>query len=328
LKEFCDFVEIRYEELLYHTKTRWLTLFPAIGKLQKMYPALKAYFLSQPKNSVPSTIRNFFEDEMAELYLWFLHSNMFIFHVKISELERENMSATEVIDITDFVLTSLRNRLQEEYVPLNVREALESLTESGLEQKCIHFKKQMAEFYNTCLEYLQKWILPLEELKCFQWMKMQNLKNIKFKELDSCLHYLRRKNVKIEESKLFDQFCNLKQYAANLSEEDYKSPLDRQWVNFLKAHPNSESNSELLQICQFYFAIPSHNACVERVFSLINSQWTKERNRLCLESIKGIILVKFNLRHLSCVDFYQYLLDDKQHSLLRQIGSSEKYYVL
>jgi predicted nucleic acid-binding Zn finger protein len=64
LKEFCDFVELKYEELLRHTKTRWLTLFPAIEKILKMYPALKEYFLSQPTRSVPTIIQKFFEDEL------------------------------------------------------------------------------------------------------------------------------------------------------------------------------------------------------------------------------------------------------------------------
>jgi hypothetical protein len=39
-----------------------------------------------------------------------------------------------------------------------------------------------------------------------------------------------------------------------------------------------ECFSELLIIAEFFLAIPSHNANTERVFSLMKSQWTKERN--------------------------------------------------
>jgi len=78
-------------------------LFPAVEKILKMYPALKGYFLSQPTRSVPTIIQKFFEDELSELYLFVLHSNMFIFHVRISELERENDSAIEVIQVIDSV---------------------------------------------------------------------------------------------------------------------------------------------------------------------------------------------------------------------------------
>jgi len=32
-------------------------------------------------------------------------------------------------------------------------------------------------------------------------------------------------------------------------------------------------------MCQYLYAIPGHNANVERIFSLIMAQWTKDRNR-------------------------------------------------
>jgi hypothetical protein len=47
LKEYCDFVEIEYRQLLSHSKTRWLPLFPGIERLIHMFQALKLYFSSQ-----------------------------------------------------------------------------------------------------------------------------------------------------------------------------------------------------------------------------------------------------------------------------------------
>ena len=49
---------------------------------------------------------------------------------------------------------------------------------------------------------------------------------------------------------------------------------------------HDEQHSELLKIAQYVFAIPAHNANVERVFSLIEIQWTDERNRLQLDTAK------------------------------------------
>jgi hypothetical protein len=66
---------------------------------------------------------------------------MFIFHVRISELERENNSAIEVIQVTDSVSTSLKNRLEEEFLLLKVKHGLKTLVENGSEQKCLHFKE-------------------------------------------------------------------------------------------------------------------------------------------------------------------------------------------
>ena len=86
---------------------------------------------------------------------------------------------------------------------------------------------------------------------------------------------------------------------------------------------NDECSSALLVIAEFFFAIPSHNANIERVFSLMQSQWTKERKKLHAESVKGIIFVQHNFKHLSCSDFYTYLCS--QPKLLKATRSSDKY---
>lgn len=81
--------------------------------------------------------------------------------------------------------------------------------------------------------------------------------------------------------------------------------------------------SELLKIAEFVFALPSHNANVERVFSLMQSQWTKERNQLSVESLKGILFVQYNFKDTSCKDFHAYLLSNKK--LLGKISFTAKY---
>lgn len=36
----------------------------------------------------------------------------------------------------------------------------------------------------------------------------------------------------------------------------------------------------------------------------MNSQWTKERNRLTVESIKSILLTQHNFKHMTCAKFH------------------------
>lgn len=74
LKEFCDFVDIQYTEILSHSKTRWLSLQPAIGRIIAMFSALKSYFLSQ--NNCPKVLKIFFENETSLLWLKFLQSQL------------------------------------------------------------------------------------------------------------------------------------------------------------------------------------------------------------------------------------------------------------
>ncbi len=64
LKDYCDFVDIEYRKLLSHSKTRWLSLFPGIERLLQIFPALRAYFLSQEK--APVMIRRSFEMNSAK----------------------------------------------------------------------------------------------------------------------------------------------------------------------------------------------------------------------------------------------------------------------
>ena len=70
-------------------------------------------------------------------------------------------------------------------------------------------------------------------------------------------------------------------------------------------------------------AVTSHNANVERVFSLMQSQWTKERNKLSVATMKGILTLQYNFKDMCCSEFFSVLKSDK--ALLKRIRSSENY---
>jgi hypothetical protein len=50
----------------------------------------------------------------------------------------------------------------------------------------------------------------------------------------------------------------------------------------------------------YLFAIPAHNATVER------AQWTDERNRLLLETMESILQCQVNY-NMTCTEFYKYV---------------------
>lgn len=85
---------------------------------------------------------------------------------------------------------------------------------------------------------------------------------------------------------------------------------------------NEEFYSELLKLAEYYFAIPGHNANVERVFSLINAQWTKERSRLQTDTIAKMMFLLCNL-NLTCKEFYNMI--SKENDILDKVGASAKY---
>lgn len=55
LKEFCDFCDQGYREILKYGATRWLSKEVCVDRLLKQYPSLKSYFSSQA--DLPSDLR-------------------------------------------------------------------------------------------------------------------------------------------------------------------------------------------------------------------------------------------------------------------------------
>lgn len=163
LKEFCDFVDIEYRGLLYHSKTRWLSLMPAVHRILQMFPALKSYFLSQ--NQPPKVLENFFHDELSECYLLFTHSLMALFSEKIKFLEREQNTAAEVLRTIDEVRHSLDERIEASFLPLSIKSTLAKLRKDGEEKKCTEFEAMVQEVYRATKSYLEKWTEPLSDLR-------------------------------------------------------------------------------------------------------------------------------------------------------------------
>lgn len=116
LIEYCEFVDTNYKQLLSHTKTRWLSLFPAIHRILEMYDALQSYFLSLP--SPPKMLKKFFSSSLSKAYLWHLHSLMSVFHENIKEIQKEKNTIIDIMNIIENVSSLLENRLQCSFLSL------------------------------------------------------------------------------------------------------------------------------------------------------------------------------------------------------------------
>lgn len=322
LKEYGEFVDIQYRVLLSHSKTRWLSLFPGIERLLQMFPALKSFFLFQEKP--PVTIKRFFENNFSEIYLWYMHSLMSVFHSHILEMERKDNAIVEVRNILDEVHTMLEERMRNSFMSLKVKGLLAQRRKDGLGQECDKFCADVEGLYSACLQYLDKWMKPMEEFTQFMWMDLSQPPD--WNDVEACIKYLGEKGVPIDDAKCFDQVTNLKRFTESSISDDgeFKGlQVHKKWSKYFQRAKSIGCYSELLKIAQFVFALPSHNANVERVFSLMQSQWTKERNKLSVESLKGLLFVQYNFQEMSCSDFHTYLMSNQK--MLRKISSSAKY---
>jgi hypothetical protein len=81
LKDFCDFSDVEYKNILGHTKTRWLPLMPAVKRIVVVFSALASYFLSIEK--CPTMLKKFFESKDSFLYLIFLQNQLEMFNACI-----------------------------------------------------------------------------------------------------------------------------------------------------------------------------------------------------------------------------------------------------
>jgi hypothetical protein len=109
----------------------------------------------------------------------------------------------------------------------------------------------------------------------------------------------------VDDVKCFDQFCNLKTFVeCAQNDEDFKSAsVSYKWVKYFQKSCNADCHPKLLKIEEFFFCIPSHNGNVERIFSLMNAQWTDETNRFTIEAIKSVLLLQYNLIYVNICAF-------------------------
>ena len=269
LKEYYEFTNCEYKRLLSHSKTRWLSLFPGISRLLKMFSPFKPYFLSQ--EHPPIVIKRFFESGMSELYIWHMRSLMSVFHKRIQVVERENNFVAEAKENLELVHKVLVKRKNENFTSLTVKRLLVEEREEGYEDECNNFLLEVANLNERCLEYLCKWMKLMEEFACFKWMTLKEIPS--WKDVEPCLEYLIGKGVDVYDAKYFDQICNLKQFIESYlqHEEFIKLPTHKKWCKYCDQSKNITCHSEILRIVRFFFAVTSHNANVERVFSLMQS---------------------------------------------------------
>ncbi|KAF0737609.1 O-acetyl-ADP-ribose deacetylase 1-like [Aphis craccivora] len=101
-------------------------------------------------------------------------------------------------------------------------------------------------------------------------------------------------------------------------------PTTQRWLSAFKHF--KELNIEfdcLLIVVEFFFSLPGSNAAVERVFSLMNSTWTKSRNKLDISTVETSLIIKTSFDNMSCCQFYESILANK--TLLQKLHSSAKY---
>ena len=317
LRDFCDFVDVEYKELLRHVPTRWLSLLPAIYRLLLCWPALKSYFISQEEDNVADIIWRGFSCEeslsiLPHCILNFVHNVLSIFEKAIKRLESNATTATELHGIMVNVGEMLQQRRADKFYGSNATELLQSVKVNFSDKQ--KFTREVDQFFQRSLSYLHKWydyehsffkdIAPLALDNDIEW--------------SSLLSLVERVGISIDCDKLYEELCALRKVRSELSR--LTGDVSSRWVKFFATQ--QPGDTQLLRLVSFVLSIPVSNANCERVFSIMNALWTNSRNKLNFNLVKAELMMKMNF-HMSCNEFYDFISKDKD--LLKAAKSQKKY---
>src|SRR6218665_1079252 len=158
-----------YQQLLGYSKTRWLALVPAVGRLIDMFEPLKSYFLSE--NKCPTALKKFFTNPVAECWLLFAHEQAASFHETVLEVEGQNISMVEVGAALERLKAKLLERRDNKFVPAKVRMLLTCFEDDGL-VNLSQFMNAVDDYYQTSIDYLEQWTSHFLDVTNFRWMTL------------------------------------------------------------------------------------------------------------------------------------------------------------
>ncbi|KAL4092204.1 hypothetical protein QTP88_026743 [Uroleucon formosanum] len=221
---------------------------------------------------------------------------------------RVNEIKTKCIIVTrkPTVMQSLRLSLNGPII-YEVENLLEEFEEEGhitkrdFDSKCDHF-------YEICYNYIYNWSESNNHnsgLKDLLWVTLTSKIIVTWSNAKNSIRFLTTicNTICVEENNFFEQFKMFEKYFKEQNEE---------WHNI-----------SLKEYVKFSFSLPGSNAAVERVFSLMNSTWTKSRNKLDVSTVEATLMIKISFDNMSCCQFYESILANK--TLLQKVHSSAKY---
>ena len=208
LKEMYEFVELEWSELLRHVPTRWLSLEPAVKRLETNWTALYSSF--QSIDDCPVAIQRLMQVDrdggadnfIVRCYLGFIENVSNVFHESVLVIEKKACTITEVYGIMHNLLTKLQNRKEHSFFGTATQDLLDALETDEQDSAVCDFN----QFLDTAVAYLNKWFHFSDDGFYHQMIAFSLDKGfLKFDELKQVI-----KGNKYLHHDIFDEFCLLK----------------------------------------------------------------------------------------------------------------------
>ena len=321
-KTFCEAMDESYKPLQKHSSTRFLTLEPAINRLIELYDPLKLYFLSLKK--CPLTILRFFENPAGKFWILFVVNQLKNFNSTIKNIEFTRTTSFEAANEMTRLKGKIQNRKDFSFMPRESQLEYQKFN-NALQVK---IKKQISDFYEAIIDYIELWESPLDGSQIFMWMFMAKIPE--WKEVDESFEYVADKygdKIKsiIDRDILFDEYILMKSFIADKlsSYVDEELTVEKIWINIFTHFREQSTRLVNMEKCvEFAFSLPGTSCNVERIFSFINRAWKDEKNRFDVETISALLTIQHN-SEVNCTQFYASIKGNVE--FLEKIVSSDKY---
>jgi hypothetical protein len=90
----------------------------------------------------------------------------------IKKVENKNVSASEVAEELDLLVDTISRRKHENFQTTQITTLISKLENEGLITES-EYLQSLNLFYDTFIEYLEKWACPFETLHPFKWVQLK-----------------------------------------------------------------------------------------------------------------------------------------------------------
>lgn len=122
-------------------------------------------------------MREFFENDLNEGYLWAVHSFMAIYQNRIKDTEMADVSVNEVLENCSEIINSINARIEQDFCPLKVTSLLRKFKENNENSEQVTaFQEDIKNMYIIAVQYLRSWTENLyKDTKHFTWMTLKDV---------------------------------------------------------------------------------------------------------------------------------------------------------
>jgi len=316
-KNFQNILEIKPHKLLKLSSTRWLSLHTCVVRILEQYDVLFTFF--EKVSSSDEKAKAIFEKlriQECNMYLHFLDWCLpFITPLNI-EFQSEEPKIFLLFNKMEKTYRSILScYIKPEYLKNQIVEKIQYrnpehfllIEKVNLGARCnailsnINFNMPAAQlfvFRTTCLNFYIELASQIYLRFPFQSEYCQFLKNISFLNPKKIVDILSISPAAVHLEKMLslDINCVDREWLAlkGNTDLDFSKPPLEFWnqVKKIELGNGEEAYPSISKIVSYIFCLPHSSATVERIFSAVNLNKNKIRNRLNLDTLSGILRTK------------------------------------